>query len=144
MQTFRKNVEDMSLPFLLKYFENDPYPCIKWHCRPIILLLTMIFMFMLCTYMHVTVINQDLLASLVLAVKRQTTVPAYFLCGQLLLFDFACRFVSENARSAILTVSDADLSFDHRLQRWTNLISALSQRMVCAWIYSPSSEFIVT
>ena len=31
MQTFRKNVEDMSLLFLLKYFENSPYmgaPCI--------------------------------------------------------------------------------------------------------------------
>ena len=26
MQTFwKKNVEDMSLPFLLKYFENGPY-----------------------------------------------------------------------------------------------------------------------
>ena len=25
MQTFLKNVEDMSLPFLLKYFENGPY-----------------------------------------------------------------------------------------------------------------------
>ena len=25
MQTFWKNVEDMSLPFLLKYFENGPY-----------------------------------------------------------------------------------------------------------------------
>ena len=24
MQTFWKNVEDMSLPFLLKYFENGP------------------------------------------------------------------------------------------------------------------------
>ena len=30
MQTFWKNVEDMSLPFLLKYFENDSYqPKIK-------------------------------------------------------------------------------------------------------------------
>ena len=25
MQTFWKNVEDMSLSFLLKYFENGPY-----------------------------------------------------------------------------------------------------------------------
>ena len=25
MQTFWKNVEDMFLPFLLKYFENGPY-----------------------------------------------------------------------------------------------------------------------
>ena len=40
MQIFGKNVEDMSLPFLLKYFENDPdMPCYVLISRSIIKLI---------------------------------------------------------------------------------------------------------